>query len=213
MKSIPVMNRKSPRLSMPACLEAVVLLSALPAFAQVAESPLQKQLATMQAGYEKAVTTATAPIDRSYLMALEKLAAQAAQQKDEAAAGAIAAEILSVREQQQTEAALLAALVGSRWKWFSSSDLVGDGKAFIDFYRDGVARTSWGSRVTYAIKPPASLRISQQTPKQDWYFAVDLLKKQALPDPFFSEGHEKRSLSWDRNVSPVEPKTPPKPAY
>jgi hypothetical protein len=177
------------------------------------ESPMQKEILAMRGSYEKAVATAITPISRSYVMALEKLSANAKQKKDDVALAAIDAEIVRVRGQLQTDAALQAAFVGSQWKWFSSSNLTGEGKAFIDFYRGGVARTSWGNRVRYVILPPASLRVSQDNPKQDWYFVVDLQKKQALADPFFSEGREKRSLSWDRSISPVEPSTPPKPAY
>ena len=164
-------------------------------------------LAKMRAEYDQAISAATLPINRRYQAALEPMLHKAGTANDPDAP-LIAAELEKARTASQTESALKAFFSGSHWLWFDTmtppAKPIGQ-PASIDFFKDGTARTSWGSVVRYEVHPPAGLRITQAMPEQTWFFSVDLSTKEAVADKYSSPGRELRSLRFERKGPSVDP--------
>ena len=104
---------------------------------------------------------------------------------------------LPVREDTAT-AAVKAVIAGSRWHWFDSPDF--SGKAYwVEFYKDGTARTSWQKGHTWDLQPPNILHVFQPSDKRQWYFDIDVAKRTGLKNAEKDRNHN--SIRFEKHIS------------
>lgn len=201
-----------------------ILLLILTAVASaLAETDSAREFRQLQDQRQKALIAAAEPVNRRYQAALEQLFRRATMADDLDTAIAIRSELATVAPASATTTTTPPAtaptettdtsktplgqfLSGTRWVWFDSADLTGK-PSWIELYKDGKGRSSWGEPLVYQVTDPDKLTLTQATAGMNtWYFIVDRAKKVALPDPEKSKGHEIRSLRYEKKISSTGPR-------
>ena len=93
-------------------------------------------------------------------------------------------------------------VAGSRWVWFDTPDFSGKGY-WVEFYKDGSARTSWGQGHTWEILPPNVVHLYQPSDKRSWYLDVDAAKKIGTKNAERDRNHN--SMRYEKRVTGTAP--------
>lgn len=210
---------------MKSILIPLILISA--ASSAFAETVAARELQQVQEQRQKAVVAAVDPITRRYQTSLEQLLRRATLANDLDTALKIKTELETLGAASPTSSAtttttapvttppetgstnkapLEVFLSGTRWEWFDSADLTGKA-SWIELYKDGKGRSSWGEPLIYQVTEPNKMKLVQATAGMNsWFFIIDTAKKVALPDFERGKGREIRSLRYQKKISSTAPR-------
>jgi hypothetical protein len=92
-----------------------------------------------------------------------------------------------------------ALVAGSRWQWFDSPNFTGKAH-WVEFYKDGTARTSWQTGHTWDTLPPNILHLRQPSDKREWYFDIDIAKRTAVRNDE-KDSKNNNSMRYEKRVT------------